>query len=340
MGARSFEEVEKFLRKQKKLEGVSENEERIKTGLPGLDYILGGGIPIGRVFEIYGFEDCGKTTLAYTIGRAIQQEQSRRFCLWDYEHATDRTYLEACGVDTSKDLFKWEQPSCLEHGMDSLTAFIETGDVGVAIIDSVASMLPLKELKGEMGDQDIALQARLISKALRSLVPLLGPNETTLIVISHLKETIGAFKAPTCSTGGRALKFYSSVRIEMRTIKPAESFDSYAYTIGKVIKNKTTSKLKDRIKFPIGSSGIDPELHVLECLKDYGVVKARGASRYLDDERLCKGDKALLKKIRESPEEFVEALENRFNDNSSERRRDNSTEGLEEEDDTLVFDEG
>jgi recombination protein RecA len=316
---KTFEEAEKFLKKEAKLEGVLHETERIKTGIPGLDYIFGGGFPRGRFTEIYGYEESGKTTLSLMVARAVQK-QDERVLFWDYEHAMEPSYFKACGIDISKSLFKWEQPACLETGADSLIEFIETGEVGIAIIDSFSSMLPMAELRGDMGDMQVALKARLISRFLCRVIPLLAKNQTDLIAISHMKDPIGPYKRPD-SVGGRAPKFYASIRIQTTVKQSVDWSTSGTYVLAKLKKNKTTAKLREAIPLPIGDTGVDVAQHIKECLINYGAVEQKGSWFYLQGKRVAHGETALVEAVKKAPVRYTKALENVWYGNKSKRGR-------------------
>ena len=310
---RSFDEVEKYLKKEKLLEGVQRDIERVKTGIPGIDYILGGGVPKGRIIEIFGYEESGKTTFSATLGKAVQMPGAR-FLFWDFEQTMSLEYFEALGIDTSKKLFKWEQPSSLESGVDSLIGFIETGEVGVAIVDSLSSMLPVDELRGRVADSNIALQARKISQFLRRVTPLVARTGTTLILVSHLKDKIGSAFPQSSSTGGRSPKFYASIRIEMRISASVSFKRSMTSTQARLRKNKTTRRMRDVISFPIGDGGIDLPYHVFDCLVASNLVRTKGSWYYLGEKRIAQGEEKFLNVIKADPSPFLTMLEGYYED--------------------------
>jgi len=220
--------------------------EAIPTGSIGLDAALGiGGFPRGRVVEIYGPESSGKTTLAlHAIAEA--QKKGGYVAFVDAEHALDATYAKALGVDTDNLLIS--QPDYGEQALEIAEQLIRSGAVDMVVVDSVAALVPKAELQGEMGEPQVGLQARLMSQALRKLAGIVSKSNTCMIFINQIREKIGVmFGNPETTTGGRALKFYASVRVEIRRIASIKEGDAVigVHTKVKVVKNKIASPFKE-----------------------------------------------------------------------------------------------
>jgi len=220
--------------------------EIIPTGSIGLDAALGvGGMPRGRIVEIYGPESSGKTTLAlHSIAEA--QKKGGYVAFIDAEHALDATYAKALGVDTDNLLIS--QPDYGEQALEIAEQLIRSGAVDLVVVDSVAALVPKAELQGEMGEPQMGLQARLMSQALRKLAGIVSKSNTCIIFINQIREKIGVmFGNPETTTGGRALKFYATVRIEIRRISAIKEGDAVigSHTKVKVVKNKVASPFKD-----------------------------------------------------------------------------------------------
>jgi recombination protein RecA len=210
--------------------------KRFSTGRLSLDIPMGGGIPEGRILEFMGWESSGKTTAAL---HAIASYQAQGFkCAFiDYEHAFDPVYARSLGVDTSKLIFS--QPTTAEEGIDIVDELVGTGEVKLIVVDSVAAMTPLRELEGESGDSVMGLHARLMSQAMRKFVGKTHKTHTNIIFINQIREKIGVmFGDPRTTTGGNALKFFASVRVEFRAGKKNEAKGLNEGGL-KVIKNKT-----------------------------------------------------------------------------------------------------
>jgi recombination protein RecA len=221
-------------------------EETIPTGSIGLDAALGvGGMPRGRIIEIYGPESSGKTTLAlHSIAEA--QKKGGYVAFIDAEHALDATYAKALGVDTDNLLIS--QPDYGEQALEIAEQLIRSGAVDLVVVDSVAALVPKAELQGEMGEPQMGLQARLMSQALRKLAGIVSKSNTCVIFINQIREKIGVmFGNPETTTGGRALKFYATVRIEIRRISAIKEGDAVigSHTKVKVVKNKVASPFKE-----------------------------------------------------------------------------------------------
>ena len=278
--------------------------ETTPTGLLSFDLALGGGLPKGRIIEVYGPEGSGKTTLALTAV-AETQKGGGRVAFIDAEHALDPEYAKRIGVKTDELLLS--QPSSGEEALNILESLIRSGGMDLVIVDSVAALTPQAEIDGEMGDQQIGLQARLLSKALRKLTAIAAKSGTMIIFINQLREKIGImFGNPETTPGGRALKFYSSVRIDIRRIaqvKKADKIVGHRARI-KIAKNKVASPFKTTEVDIIYGDGISYEGDILNLAVDHGIVKKSGASYSFGEEKLGVG----LEKVREGLKENKKTL--------------------------------
>jgi recombination protein RecA len=267
--------------------------EAIPTGSLSLDLALGiGGIPRGRVTEIFGSEASGKTTLAQHI-IAEAQKLGGIAVYVDAEHALDITYAANCGVKV-EDL-RISQPDNGEEALGITEELVRSGAVDVIVIDSVAALVPRAELEGEMGDIHVALQARLMSQALRKLVAVIGKSHTAVVFVNQLREKVGIiFGSPEVTPGGRALKFYSSVRIDLRRI---ESLKQGSEVVGtrvraKVVKNKMAPPFRSAefdIMFKRGKYGISKEGDIIDLGVALGIVKKAGSFFTYGDLKLGQG---------------------------------------------------
>ncbi|MCX6009343.1 MAG: recombinase RecA [Chloroflexi bacterium] len=267
--------------------------EAIPTGSLSLDLALGiGGIPRGRVTEIFGSEASGKTTLAQHI-IAEAQKLGGIAVYVDAEHALDITYAANCGVKV-EDL-RISQPDNGEEALGITEELVRSGAVDVIVIDSVAALVPRAELEGEMGDIHVALQARLMSQALRKLVAVIGKSHTAVVFVNQLREKVGIiFGSPEVTPGGRALKFYSSVRIDLRRI---ESLKQGSEVVGtrvraKVVKNKMAPPFRSAefdIMFKRGKYGISKEGDIIDLGVALGIVKKAGTFFTYGDLKLGQG---------------------------------------------------
>lgn len=276
----------------------------IPTGSFSLNVALGvGGLPRGRIVEIYGPESGGKSTLALTVVAAAQK-MGRRAAYIDAEHALDPVYAENLGVDVNSLLIS--QPDSGEEALNILDTLVRSSMISVVVVDSVAALTPKAEIEGEMGAQFVGLQARMMSQALRKLTSVAARSETLIIFINQLRMQIGImFGNPETTPGGKALKFYSSVRIDVRRAAQIKKGDE---VIGsrvkvKVVKNKVAPPFRvGEFDLMFDGTGISYEADVLNTAVKLGVVSKSGASYSLGGNRLGTGFDAVRMKMKENPE--------------------------------------
>ncbi len=286
--------------------------ECISTGSINLDIALGlGGVPRGRVIEIYGPESSGKTTLAlHIIAEAQKNGGSAAFI--DAEHALDPSYARKLGVDVD-DLIV-SQPDTGEQALEIAEALVRSGAIDVIVVDSVAALVPKAEIEGEMGDAHVGLQARLMSQALRKLAGSVNKSRTTTIFINQLREKVGImFGNPEVTPGGRALKFYASVRMDVRRI---DSIKQGTDILGnrtrvKVVKNKVAPPFKQAEFDIMYGEGISRSGDVIDVAADIDIVKKSGAWYSYGDQRLGQGREVAKQYLTENPDTFLE-IENKI----------------------------
>ncbi len=283
--------------------GADLNIGVIPTGALPLDAALGiGGVPRGRIIEIYGPESSGKTTLALQI-LAEAQALGGIVAFIDAEHALDPVYAARIGVDIDEVLIS--QPDTGEQALEICDMLVRSGAIDCVIVDSVAALVPRAEIEGEMGDTTVGLQARLMSQALRKLAGSLSKSNTTCIFINQLREKIGVmFGNPETTTGGRALKFFSSVRIDIRRI---DSIKQNGDVVGnrvraKVVKNKVAPPFRQAEFDLMYGEGISREGCIVDMAVECGVAKKSGAWYTYGEERLGQGREAAKQTLRENPD--------------------------------------
>ena len=273
--------------------------EVIPTGALSLDVALGvGGIPKGRIIEIYGPESSGKTTLAIHI-LAEAQKKGDAVAFIDAEHAFDPTYAKNIGLDI--DNLYISQPDFGEQALEILETLVRSAAFGVIVVDSVAALTPRAEIEGEMGDSHMGLQARLMSQALRKLTAIAGKTGTTIIFLNQLRMKIGImFGNPETTTGGNALKFYASIRMDIRQ---KDKIVKDGQVIGhsrkvKIVKNKVAPPFKEATFNMIYPMGIDRESSILDAAADLGVVEKSGAWFKYGEEQLGQGREATIEVLK------------------------------------------
>ena len=280
-----------------------ENVEVIPTGIIGLDAALGvGGYPRGRIIEIFGPESSGKTTLAI-LAIAQAQKQGGIAAIIDAEHAFDRFYAEKLGVDVNN---LWiSQPDNGEQALEIADQLIRSSAIDIIVIDSVAALTPKAEIEGVMGEKQMGLQARLMSQALRKLTGTISKTKTTCIFINQLRDKIGVtWGSPETTTGGNALKFYASVRIDIRrtsSIKNGEDIVGYNTKV-KVVKNKVAPPFKKAEFEMTFGEGVSHSGEIVDLGVDLGIIKKSGSWFSYDDTKLGQGRDAVKRLIDDNPE--------------------------------------
>ena len=275
----------------------------IPTGSLALDVALGiGGLPRGRVIEIYGPESSGKTTVALHAVASAQKAGGNAAFI-DAEHALDPVYARALGVDTDNLLVS--QPDTGEQALEIADMLIRSGGIDIIVIDSVAALVPKAEIEGEMGDSHVGLQARLMSQALRKITGALSATGTTAIFINQLREKIGVFFGnPETTTGGKALKFYASVRIDVRRIETLKEAGAPVgnRTRAKIVKNKMAPPFK-QAEFDIGyGKGISREGSIIDMGVETGIIRKSGSWFTYGDDQLGQGKENVRQFLSDNPE--------------------------------------
>jgi recombination protein RecA len=274
----------------------------ISTGSVSLDYALGiGGVPRGRVIEIFGPESSGKTTLSLQV-IAEAQKLGGMAAFVDAEHALDATYAKKLGVDLDNLLVS--QPDNGEQALEIVEVLVRSGGVDVVVVDSVAALVPRAEIEGEMGEAQMGLQARLMSQALRKLTGVVSKSKTSLIFINQLREKIGVmFGNPETTTGGRALKFYASVRIDIRRIGAIKDGDVVVggRTRVKVVKNKVAPPFREAEFDVMYGEGISREGDLLDLAVDRKIVEKSGTWFAYSGDRLGQGRENVKQFLKDNP---------------------------------------
>src|SRR3954467_6509004 len=285
--------------------GAIQPIDSIPTGAISIDYALGvGGVPRGRVIEIFGPESSGKTTLSLQI-IAEAQKLGGTAAFVDAEHALDAAYAKKLGVDIDNLLVS--QPDNGEQALEIVEVLIRSNGVDVVVVDSVAALVPKAEIEGEMGDAQMGLQARLMSQALRKLTGAVSKSKTCLIFINQLREKIGVmFGNPETTTGGRALKFYASVRVDIRRIAAIKDGDNVVggRTRVKIVKNKVAPPFREAEFDVMYGEGISREGDLLDLAVDKRIVEKSGTWFAYSGERLGQGRENAKAFLRDNPEIF------------------------------------
>ena len=289
--------------------------EAIPTGALGLDIALGiGGVPRGRIIEIFGPESSGKTTLALHI-IAEAQKMNGEAAFIDAEHALDPVYAKHLGVDIDNLIVS--QPDTGEQALEITESLVRSGALDVIVVDSVAALVPKAEIDGDMGDSHMGLQARLMSQALRKLAGAINKSKTVIIFINQLREKIGVmFGNPETTTGGRALKFYSSVRLDIRKI---ENIKQDGEVIGnrarvKIIKNKVAPPFREAEFDIVYGKGISKEGNILDMAVNLDIIEKSGSWFSYDGEKIGQGRENAKQYLKNNPE-IMEQVEKKVRDN-------------------------
>ena len=289
--------------------------EAIPTGALSLDIALGiGGVPRGRIIEVYGPESSGKTTLALHI-IAEAQKMGGEAAFIDAEHALDPVYARKLGVDIDNLIVS--QPDTGEQALEITESLIRSGALDVVVVDSVAALVPKAEIDGDMGDSHMGLQARLMSQALRKLAGAINKSKTVLIFINQLREKIGVmFGNPETTTGGRALKFYASVRMDIRkieNIKQDGEIKGNRVRV-KVVKNKVAPPFREAEFDVVYGQGISKEGNILDMAVNLDIVEKAGSWFSYNGERIGQGRENVKKYLKENPE-ILDEIETKVREN-------------------------
>ena len=312
--------------------------EAISTGALSLDVALGiGGVPRGRIIEIYGPESSGKTTLALHIIAEAQKEQGE-VAFIDAEHALDPVYAKHLGVDIDNLIVS--QPDTGEQALEITEALVRSGALDVIVVDSVAALVPKAEIDGDMGDSHIGLQARLMSQALRKLAGAVNKTKTVIIFINQLREKVGVmFGSPETTTGGRALKYYASVRLDIRKV---ENIKQDGEVVGnrakvKVVKNKVAPPFREAEFDILYGKGISREGNILDLAVNLDIIEKSGSWFSYNGNKIAQGRENTKKYLLENPDitnEIEKKVRDNFNkafENSLTKENENQEEDEEPE---------
>jgi recombination protein RecA len=295
--------------------------EVIPTGSLALDIALGvGGVPRGRVIEVYGPESSGKTTVSlHMIAESQKMGGSAAFV--DAEHALDPIYAKALGVDIDNLLVS--QPDTGEQALEICEALVRSGAIDIIVVDSVAALVPRAEIEGEMGDSHVGLHARLMSQALRKLTGAISKSRTTVVFINQIREKVGVmFGNPETTTGGRALKFYSSIRLEVRRVETLKQGQEMVgnRTRVKVVKNKVAPPFKQADFDIMYGEGISREGSIIDVAAEFDIISKSGAWYSYEGERLGQGRENVKEFLKQNPaiaNEVEQKIRKRINTTSA-----------------------
>ena len=315
------------------------NIDAISTGSMSLDIATGiGGVPRGRIVEIYGPESSGKTTLTLHI-IAEAQKNGGKAAFIDAEHALDPEYARNLGVNVDDLLVS--QPDYGEQALEIAEMLVRSGALDVIVVDSVAALVPKHEIDGAMGDAAVGLQARLMSQALRKLAGVINKTNTTIIFINQLREKIGVmFGNPETTTGGRALKFFSSMRIDVRRVETIKAGDQVLgnRTKAKIVKNKVAPPFKQAEFDIMYGKGISKSGDVLDCAIENKIIEKAGSWYSLDGNRIGQGRENVKEYLEANPD-VLETLEKRLLDTLHKDKNNQNGEQNEEAIDSAIMDE-
>lgn len=315
------------------------NIEAIPTGSLTLDIATGiGGVPKGRIIEVYGPESSGKTTLTlHMIAEA--QKTGGKAAFIDAEHALDPEYAANLGVDVSELLVS--QPDSGEQALEITEMLVRSGALDIVVIDSVAALVPKTEIQGEMGDSHVGLQARLMSQALRKMTSIINKSNCAVIFINQLREKVGViYGSPEVTTGGRALKFYSSMRIDVRRLEAIKQGDKMLgnRTRAKIVKNKVAPPFKQAEFDIMYGAGISKEGDIMDCAVAEGFIDKAGSWYSYDGTRIGQGRENVKKFLMENPQ-VMDALESKILDKLN-KDKENAKRKTQEKEDIKVDEDG
>ena len=313
--------------------------QAVSTGSLALDFALGvGGIPRGRITEIFGPESSGKTTIALHVIAEVQKLGGDAAFI-DAEHALDPVYAKNLGVDTNNLLVS--QPDCGEQALEIAETLVNSGAIDIIVVDSVAALVPRQEIEGDMGQSNVGVQARLMSQAMRKLVGAVGKSNCILIFTNQLREKVGVmYGNPEVTTGGKALKFYTSVRIDVRRVESLKNgSDVYgARTRCKIVKNKVAPPFKVAEFDILYGTGISKSTEIIDMAITLGIIEKSGAWFYYEGDRLGQG-KDNVRKFIESDKEFMDKLEGLIREKVKTQPLDEDSLGSDDDFEIKDFDE-